>query len=131
MTYHAAVWVDHQQAKVFHLTAHEVEKDAVHNDAPAHHIHRKADHARLGKTPLEPAFMKEIAELLAGAQAILLAGPGLARTELMAFLKASYPAIADNVWDNQAIDHPTDAQIVAAARSYFGGADRMRRETTH
>ncbi|MGV8830766.1 MAG: translational machinery protein [Devosia sp.] len=131
MTYHAAVWIDHQQAKVFHLTAQDVEKDALHNGAPAHHIHRKADHVGLGKTQLETAFMKDVAEALTGAQAILLAGPGQARTELLSFLQASYPAIAANVWDNQAMDHPTDGQIVAAARTYFAGADRMHREPTH
>ncbi|MGV8856689.1 MAG: hypothetical protein ACOH2L_18885 [Devosia sp.] len=131
MTYHAAVWIDHQEAKVFHLAAHEVEKDDVHNGAPAHHIHRKADHLRLGKTPLEPDFMKQIAESLVDARAILIAGPGQARTALMSFLEASYPAVAANVWDNQPMDHPTDAQIVAKARTYFAGADRMRRQTTH
>jgi stalled ribosome rescue protein Dom34 len=125
MTYHAAVWIDHQQAKVFHLTAQDVEKDAVHNSVPNHHVHRKADHVGLGKTQLEPAFMKEVAETLSGAHAILLAGPGEARTELMHFLEKSYPAIAANVWDNQPMDHPTDPQMVAAARSYFATADRM------
>lgn len=128
MTYHATVWIDHQEAKVFHLTAHDVEKDVVHNNAPAHHVHRKADHVRLGKTALEPAFMKEVAETLTDAQAILIAGPGLARTELASFLQASYPAIAGKVWDNQPMDHPSDGQIVAAARSYFSNADRMHGE---
>ena len=49
MTYHAAVWIDHQEAKIFHLTTQDVEKDAVHNSVPNHHVHRKADH--LGRWP--------------------------------------------------------------------------------
>ncbi|WDQ98584.1 hypothetical protein PSC71_15420 [Devosia sp. J2-20] len=125
MTYHAAVWIDHQEAKIFHLTTQDVEKDAVHNGVPNHHVHRKADHLGLGKTALEPAFMTDIADTLVGARAILLAGPGQARIELMRFLEKSHPAIAANVWDNQPMDHPTDPQIVAAARTYFNGADRM------
>jgi hypothetical protein len=29
----------------------------------------------------------------------------------------------------ETVDHPTDAQLVAYARQYFKGADRMRTQT--
>ncbi len=29
MTYHAAVWIDHQEAKIFHLTTQDVERSRI------------------------------------------------------------------------------------------------------
>ena len=41
--YHACVWIDHQQAKVFGIGADDAEVADIKSDAPHHHIHAKAD----------------------------------------------------------------------------------------
>ena len=40
-------------------------------------------------------------------------------------LGAIKPALAKRIWGIEPMDHPTDPEIVAAARKYFHAADRM------
>ncbi len=123
--YHACVWIDHREAKIFGIVIDEADEATTPNAHATHLIHRKADHVGLGKAPLDHAFLKEIAEKLEPAQAILLTGPGQAKTELADYLKQHFPAIAARVWGIEPIDHPTDGELVATARKYFRAADRM------
>lgn len=126
MSAHICVWVDHREAKIFHVTAEEAEASHVMEHGPQHHLHRRADHVGQGKTGLGAVFMDEIAAALEDARAILVLGPGSARTELKSYLDAKHPALAKKVWDVLPADHPSDAQIVATARSYFHAEERMR-----
>ena len=123
--YHACVWIDHREAKIFGIGIEDINETVTSNTHDTHHIHRKADHVRLGKAPLDHAFLKEIADRLEPAKAILIAGPSQAKTELADYLKQHFPAISARVWGVEPMDHPTDAEVVAAARKYFRAADRM------
>lgn len=123
--FHGCVWIDHREAKVFGIGATEIEGEVVHDRAAHKHIHRKADHVGMGKDPLDHGYLKEVAEALAPFKAIVIAGPGNARTELAGYLNEHYPALAKRVWGIEPMDHPTDAQLVAAVRKYFRAADRM------
>lgn len=125
--YHACVWIDHQQAKVFGIGADDADVAAIKSDAPHHHIHARADHVGKGHKPISQAFLGEVAEALKPAKAILITGPGLARTELAGYLNEHFPAIAKRVWGVEPMDHPTDGQLTSAARKYFQAADRMHK----
>ncbi len=52
-------------------------------------------------------------------------GPGKARTVFKSYLNEQFPSVASNVWDVQTSDHPTDREIIAAARTWFHAQDRM------
>ena len=119
------VWIDHYEAKIFGITNHEAEKHVVVDGRPKHHIHRKADHVGLGTDPVSPDFLNEVAEALGEAKAILIVGPGKARTELAGHLNDRFPALAKRIWAIEPMDHPSDAELVAAARKYFLAATRM------
>ena len=41
--YHAIVWIDHREAKVFHFNATEVDHMILHPHNPTRHIHHKAN----------------------------------------------------------------------------------------
>ena len=123
--YHACVWIDHHEAKVFGISPLEADKEVVIDDHPRQHIHRKADHVSMGKAPLDAAFLAEVATVLEPARAILIVGPGMARSELAGYLNVHHPAIAKRVWGVEPMDHPTDGQLLAAARKYFRAADRV------
>jgi hypothetical protein len=123
--YHACVWIDQVQAKVFEIGAHEASQQAMHDHRPRHHIHRKADHVGLGTVAMDPALLEEVADALAGAKAILILGPGKARNVLAGYLREHHPRLSSNIWGIEASDHPTDAEIVAHARVFFASADRM------
>ena len=124
--YNLCVWIDHYEAKIFGITTLEAEKRVIVDGGPKHHIHRKADHVGLGTDPTSPDFLNDVAEALGQAKAILIVGPGKARTELAGHLNDRFPAIAKRIWAIEPMDHPTDAQLVATARKYFLAATRMR-----
>lgn len=124
--YHALVWIDHREAKIFGIGLDESDLSKIDDRAPHYHIRRKADHVGLGTAPLDSHFLHDVAKLLAPTQAILIAGPGRAKTDLASFLTEHYPAVAKNIWRVEAMDHPTNGELVAAARKYFHAEDRMR-----
>lgn len=125
MASHVCVWIDHREARVFEIGLDDASVVSISDPDASHHIHRRADHVHLGKATVDHGFMDEVAKLLKGARAILIAGPGQARTQLAGYLNDRYPEIAKRVWGIEPMDHPSDAQIVAAARKYFYAADRM------
>ncbi|KQX38164.1 hypothetical protein ASD04_11100 [Devosia sp. Root436] len=119
------VWIDHNEAKIFGITTHDAEKHVVVDGGPKHHIHRKADHVRIGTDPMSHDFLDEVAQALGQAKAIMIVGPGRARTELAGHLNDRFPAIAKRIWALEPMDHPSEAELVAAARKYFRAAARM------
>lgn len=123
--YHALVWIDHREAKIFGIGLEESDLSKIDDHAPRHHIHRKADHVGLGTMPMDIHFLHDVAKALEPAQAILIAGPGRAKTDLASFLTEHYPAVGNHVRHIEAMDHPTDGELVAAARKYFHAEDRM------
>ena len=125
MKHNFCVWIDHNEARIFGITSNAVDKGAIEDGRPKHHIHRKADHVELGKEAMSPQFLGEVAEALQPAKAILIGGPGKARTELAGYLNDKHPALAKRIWAIEPMDHPSDAELVAAARQYFHAATRM------
>ena len=125
MSFHACVWLDQRHAKIFHIGAMTADMQSLTDDRPEHHLHRKADHVGEGTIEMDHELMREIAENLAGAEAILIMGPGKAKTTFKSYLDEHFPELAHRVWDVRASDHPTDAQIVAEARLWFRTQDRM------
>lgn len=123
--YHNCIWIDHREAKLFGIGLDAVDKHDLHDSKAPHHIHRKADHVHLGKSPADAQFLSEVADALKPAGAILIAGPGQAKLELASYLKSHHPDIAKRVWAVEQMDHPTDGEVVAAARKFFKAADRM------
>jgi hypothetical protein len=52
-------------------------------------------------------------------------GPGSAKDELAKHIRDHHPQLKDRIVGVEPADHPTEAQIVAHARSFFHAADRM------
>jgi hypothetical protein len=126
MSYHVCVWIDHREARVYVIgqdANSEVTK--LVSESPVYHIHRKADHVGLGTLPTDPDFLGDVAKALVPAKAILICGPGNARTALAGYLNEHAPALGKRVWGIEPMDHPTDREMVAIARKYFRAADPM------
>lgn len=124
--YHGCVWIDHREAKIFGVGLGGSDELVVRDHHAPRHIHRKADHVHLGKAPTDEDYFDEIAGALGSFKALVLTGPSTARTEFAGYLSEHFPIIAKRVWGIEPVDHPSEAQIVAAARKYFRAADRMR-----
>src|SRR5581483_7790033 len=124
--YHAVVWIDHQQARIFRFESGDLDAAVVRSSHPHQHIHHKANSGDSGLAPLDKAFLQQVAESLSDAGAILITGPASAKQELTAYLKDQEPGTAARVAGVEPLDHPTDGEVVAFARKFFKAADRMQ-----
>jgi stalled ribosome rescue protein Dom34 len=114
--FHAAVWIDGQQAKIFHVDEHRFDESLIH--APNAHVHRDpaaAEH-----------FYHRVAAALESAGEILVLGPGSAKLALIKHVHKHHHALADKIVGVETVDHPTDKQLVGFVRKYFHAEDRMR-----
>jgi hypothetical protein len=122
MSTHTLVWLDHQEARIFHVQPERFDEIIV--TAPTRHIHR---HARGAAEPKEhPSDIKhyhrDVLHALEGAREILIVGPGTAKLH---FLRAAHeqPLLEAAIVGVETVDHPTDEQLVAYAKRYFGTAE--------
>lgn len=122
--YHAVVWLDHSEARVFHVAKDDLEKIAVHGHKQ--HLHHKAGEIGSGKAPADVAFFDDIGDALDGAGAILIVGPGAAKLEFIRHATKFLPEVERSIIGVETVDHPSDNQLVAYARNYFHATDRMR-----
>jgi hypothetical protein len=116
--FHAVVWIDHHQAKVFRFNAEDVQRAVVHPHDPTVHLHH-------GHAPVDKVFLEGVATAMTGAGTILIVGPAGAKTELATHLAAHAPEVSARVTSVEALDHPTGGELVALARGFFHASDRM------
>jgi stalled ribosome rescue protein Dom34 len=125
MPTHAVVWVDHHEARVFHVHPDSTDETTVL--APQQHIHR---HPKGRGEPREHPddarrFFAEVVKRLDTVDEILIVGPSSAKDELSQYMKDHAAIAAAKVVGIESADHPTGGQMVASARRYFRGIDRL------
>jgi stalled ribosome rescue protein Dom34 len=123
--YHAAIWIDHREARVFHFSPTDVETLVLHPDNPTRHIHHKANSIGSGHESTSPDYLRAVAESVSDAGSVLITGPANAKTELAEFIRLHDPKLAKLIAGVETVDHPSDAQLVAYARKYLAATDRM------
>ena len=123
---HAAVWIDHEQAKVYALSRESADEWKVRPHDRHVHIHHKAGLGDSGKAAPDQHYFHSVAEAVKDAGEILIVGPGTAKTELMHHLEKHDPQVAKKVVGVTPMDHPTDDELINFARKTFKAADRMR-----
>ena len=133
MPTHAVIWIDHQEARVFHVhpeTAGHAQPEAIDETtilSPQHRIHRHPKGRGEAKDHPEDAtrFFHEVARSLDGTDAVLIVGPSSAKLEFLRYVQDQDKKLHARVVGSETVDHPTDREIVAHARRYFKGSDRM------
>ena len=115
-TFHAVVWMDHNEAHVLMFDREHVESQRI--KSRSHHKHQ-------GKTGDVVGFFGDVAQALNGAHEVLLTGPGAARNEFRDWCNSHAKAAAHAIVDSVATDHPSDNQLVALAKQYFKKFDAM------
>ncbi len=123
--FHAIVWIDHHEARVFHFDVDDSERVVVHPKHPTRHIHHKANSNASGHAPEDQDFLHETLQALGNAGAILIAGPGNEKHELVKHIGRHHPQTMARVAAVETMDHPTDGQLIAHARKYFKARDGM------
>jgi stalled ribosome rescue protein Dom34 len=124
--YHAVIWIDHREARVFHFGLTGVERLVLHPDHPTKHIHHKANSIGSGHASADQDYLHAVAESVADAGAVLITGPANAKTELVEHIRVHDPQLTKLIVGVEAVDHPSDPQLVAHAKKYLMAADRMQ-----
>jgi len=124
--YHAMIWIDHREARVFHFSPTEVERLVVRPEHPTKHIHHKANSMGSGHVGAGHEYLRAVVESVSDAGAILITGPANTKTDLIKFIHEHHPDRIKNIVGVETVDHPSDAALVAHARKYFMSADRMQ-----
>jgi stalled ribosome rescue protein Dom34 len=115
-----AIWIDHDQARVFHVTAESFDEHTV--PSSAHHVHRhpKDQETRVRNHPQdELRFFAEVVSALKDAEEILVMGPSVTKLRFLRYAQRDAPGLASRVVGLETADHPTDRQLVAHVRHYF------------
>lgn len=118
MTYHAVLWLDHQEAHVLQFDEEHMQAQRI--KARSHHTRQHGTDTRH-----ERAYYEQIAAALQGVREVLVVGPGMAGKDFRKHCDGHAVAIAKAIVDVQPADHPTDEQLVALARKYFLKYDQM------
>jgi stalled ribosome rescue protein Dom34 len=124
--HHVAVWLDHEEARVFRIAKDTFEESTLRD--PHHHVRRDTSRQAVdGKHPDDPkAFFHDVARTLDEADEVLVVGPSTAKLQFIKYAHAHDPKLVQRIVGVETVDHPTDPQLAALARRYFHGADRMR-----
>lgn len=122
---HAIIWIDHQQAHVIHFNAEASEQAVIKTHSTHSHLHHKAGSAGSGHTVTSAKYLHEVIEAVADAAEILIVGPGKAKLELMRHVHTHDPKIEAKIVGVETVDHPTDKQLLAYARTYFLRIDNL------
>ena len=123
--FHAVVWIDHKQARVFHFNVDEADKTVIrpdHSVRDIHHGQKRTGH----RIPADRVFLEKVASAIADAGAILIVGPAQEKDEFAKFLAEKHPVIKTHVEGVEKADHPTDGELLDHARRFVKAADRMR-----
>ncbi|MBB5047395.1 stalled ribosome rescue protein Dom34 [Rhodopseudomonas rhenobacensis] len=116
--FHAVIWIDHREARVFHFNPTEVEKLVIHPDHPTKHVHQQSSKD-------EHAYFHATAEAIADAGAVLVVGPAHTKTDFVKYFEQHHPKLKSIIAGVETVDHPSDGQVVAFARKYLKVTDRV------
>jgi stalled ribosome rescue protein Dom34 len=124
--YHALVWIDHHEARIFHFSALEAERATVRSTHPHEHLHHKANTRDSGHAGIDHAFLERVAQAVMPAGAVLITGPASAKNELAAHIEQRHEQLAQRICGVETVDHPSDGELLGLARRFFRADDRMR-----
>ena len=121
--HHAAVWLDHNEARVFHTTAVLTLDETLITSPKAHtQLHRKSGAGDGHRATEDQHYYRQVAEALADATDVLVMGPSTAKLELIKYAHRHDPKLSAKIVGVETVDHPTDRQLAAHVRAYFKAA---------
>jgi len=81
--YHAVVWRDHREARIFFFDRHSMDEIDLATNSPNHHLHHRKGSVAGKRSPEDQHFFHDIVNVLKPAREWLLMGPGSAKLELV------------------------------------------------
>lgn len=123
--FHCVVWIDHREAQIFSFNDHDVERQTVRPEHGDGRLHHKGGAQSGRRNPEDKAFYAAVAKALAGAGAVLITGPADAKTHLKDEIDRHHPGLAKHIAGVEAVDHPSEGELVALARRRLASFDHM------
>lgn len=117
--FHAVVWIDHHEARVFHFSSSESDLVVVRPHDPVRNIHRKTHTIGSGHAAEDRQFLEDVTNALSDAGAILVTGPANEKDALINHIERRAPALSAKIKGVETLDHPTDGELLALARKFF------------
>ena len=123
---HVVVWIDHSEARIFHVDAGSIDEKSLH--APTHHVHRHPKGATGDHNHPDDAhhYFRDVAAALEGAGRVLVVGPSTAKLQFIHYAYKHDRTLEPRIAGVETVDHPTDGQQVAYAKRYFAADDRLQ-----
>jgi stalled ribosome rescue protein Dom34 len=115
---HAVVQISHDKAQILQFDAEHVEARKVKA-----HVHHTATHG--SKVRTEHEFFGEVCDALSGIAEVVVAGSKTALSDYRHYVEKHRPALAKQIVGYESVDHPTERQLVAMARTYFLKHDQI------
>jgi hypothetical protein len=127
-TFHQMVWIDHQLAKLYAVSRHDLtELATIHAaDQGRGHIHHKAGTMGSGHDPVFAGFLREVTASLENAREILIVGPSDAKYALKNYIALNAPLLDERVIGVEPLGKCGPGELQTFASQFFRHADRMR-----
>ncbi len=110
----SVVWLDLENAKIFHFSDERMERETLHATRVDHHTHRRDNDEKDSVNMYD-----DLARRISKSSKVLILGPGVAKDHFSTRLRENFPDVAKKVVACEAADHPSDAQIASYALRYF------------
>ena len=122
---HAVVWLDYREAKIFLITAGDVEAERIKAHTPHRQVHHKANEIGSGHVRDDRKFFEAILAEIEQADSWLIVGPGETKKDLEKYLEGHGEELKKKLVGVEPMDHPTDGELLAHARKLLKAHDRM------
>ncbi len=124
--YHAVVWIDHREARVFQFNPDDAQRIVIHAEKPAGHLHHRAGSISGKRLPEDHAFLQSVVDAVKDAQEWIVVGPGSAKLELVKHVHKHAAALEPRIVGVESMDKLSDGELVKYARRYARNVDHLR-----
>ena len=116
--FHAVAFVDHHTAQVLQFAP---------DDAQIHTVHEHLQFTRQHRSEVrsEHEFFGEVCDVLEGIATVLVVGGHNGLADFRHYVDKHRPLAASRIAGYEVVDHPTDNQLIAFARTYFTNREQM------
>jgi hypothetical protein len=116
--FHAVLSIDHHNAQVLQFDAEHVEAQRIR--AHSQHLRKHGS-----KDRSDSEFYAEVCDALQGIAEVLVVGSRTGLTDFKHYVEKHHAACSKQIVGYEAVNHPTEAELLAMARRYFQKYDLM------
>ena len=114
----AVLWLDHHNAQLLPLGSTPTSPQRIRE-----HTHYTRQHGSAVRS--EHEYFAHVCDALQDVSEVLVTGSHQAQTDFRRYVEKHRPAVAPKAVGWETVDHPTPAQLVALAGSFFAKRDVM------